>query len=148
MSKITHENFPDKLEPYFKKAPNLSEKIRKFIVQYIPYYALIVGILGVIGAVSTLGILSVASPFAMNDSNNSSTFGMGTIATLLWLASSVLLIMAYPDLKDRKYKGWNFYFWSDIIHFVGSLVAGQLLSPLISVLIGLYILFQIKSFYK
>lgn len=148
MSKITHKNFPELLEPYFRKAPELSKNTKKFIIQFVPYYALFIGILGILGAISTLGILSAASPFNMSSTAKTAVIGMNTLSSLFWLASSVLKIMAYPDLDNHKYKGWNLLFWSTIVHFMGSVFAGEFLIPLLFGIIGLYILFQIKPHYK
>ena len=70
------------------------------------------------------------------------------IAVIFWLASSLLLFAAYSGTKARKISGWNMLFWSEIVYLVGSLVSLSIIQGLISAIIGFYLLFQIKSFYK
>ena len=63
------------------------------------------------------------------------------------------MVAALPGLFARKMSGWKLLFYSVIINLVYGLVNsltyfGSILGTLISVLISLYILFQVKSLYK
>lgn len=137
------------LEPHFAKLPHLPKKAQDVLVQFIPYVALLFGILGIFGAISSLGILTATSPFAiMGGAEGVSAYGGGFIASLFWMVSAGLLLAAYPGLNARKFKGWNLLFWSEIVNLIGCVIAMTILSGIISTVIWLYILYEIKSHYK
>lgn len=137
----------DMFEGWFAKAPALPTGGREAIVKITPILALIFGILGVLGALGSLGIFTVLSPFAMMGGVGS-YYGSGMIAGIFWLVSAALMLAAFPGTKARKLSGWNMLFWSQLVNVVGSLVAMSIFSAIISALIGFYLLFQIKSYYK
>ncbi len=134
------------MEEWFNKAPSLPTNAKEVIVKITPILSLVFGILGILGALGGLGALTAFSPFAMMGGYG--YYGGGFIAAAIWLVSSVLLLMSYPDTKNRKLKGWNMLFWSEVVNLVGSLVAMSIVSGIIGALIGFYLLFQIKSYYK
>lgn len=136
-------------EGWFAKAPALPKDARQVIVNITPWIALIFGILGILGAISGLGLLAGTSPLAaMNGAEGLASYGNGALASLIWLVSSVLLLAAYPGTKAKKMGGWNLLFWSELVSVIGSFVALSFISGIIGALIGFYLLFQIKSFYK
>ena len=51
------------------------------------------------------------------------------------------------DFFNRKINGWNMTFYEIIVSFVGSVMYGNIFGAVISVVVGLYILFQVKSYY-
>lgn len=137
------------LEQLFSNAPALPKNAKEGLVKITPILALIFGILGILGGISGLGILTVASPLMMfGGVEGMSAYGGGFIAALLWLASSVVLLAAFPGTTARKRNGWDMLFWSEVISVAGSLVSLSFVSGIIGGLIGFYLLFQIKSFYK
>lgn len=133
------------MEDMFSKLPSLPEGIREFIVMVTPWLALVFGILGVLGTLTALGLLTAFSPVVVMGGLGSAA-GV-TIGVLLALASSVLLLAAFPGTKARKRTGWMFLFWSEIVSLVSSVVALSV-GGVVFGLIGFYILFQIKSYYK
>ena len=134
------------LEPWFAKMPNLPKGGQDFIVKITPWFALIFGALGVLGSLSALGLLTTFSPLSVFDGVKD--YGAGFLSAFFALASSVVLLMAYPGTKARRNDGWTKLVWSQLINFAGSIVALNILSGIIGALIGFYILFQIKSYYK
>lgn len=134
------------VEDLFKKLPNLPKNITDVIVTITPWIALIFGILGVLGGIAGLGILTAFSPVLVLGGSASSA-GMGIISVILGLASSVLLLMAFPGTKTRKLKGWNWLFWSEAVNTVAAAIAFSV-GGIVFALIGFYIIFQIKSYYK
>lgn len=137
------------LEPYFEKAPALPKNGKDALVKYLPYIALVFGIIGILGAIGGISALTVTSPLAvLGGAEGISAYGGGFISALFWGASSVLLLAAFPGLKATKLKGWNLLFWSEVISIVGSLVSFQFLSAILGALIGFWLLFQVKSYYK
>ena len=133
------------LEDVFKSAPNLPANIREVLVKIAPWLALIFGILGIIGGLGVLGI----SPVGMLGGARNGVALL--ISGVLTIVASVLMVMAYPKLNRREYAGWKLLFWSEIVSFVSSLLSltvGGVISALIGAAIGLYLLFQIKSYFK
>lgn len=137
------------MEEWFSKAPALPTNIREVLVKITPFVAIIFGILGILGAISGLGLLTFFAPMAVvGGVRETSSYGMGFIATLFWLASSVLLLAAFPGTKNKQFVGWKLLFWSELVSLVGAIVSFSILSGLIGALIGFYLIFQIKSYYK
>lgn len=137
------------LEQFFAKAPPLPANAKDTLVKIVPIIAIVFGILGVLGSLSALGFLTTFSPFAaMGGGSMMSSYGTGFLSALLWLASSVLMLAAYPGTNARKMAGWNMLFWSEVVSAISSLVTLSLVSGVIGALIGFYLLFQIKSHYK
>jgi hypothetical protein len=130
------------LEGFFAKAPALPTNIREVIVKITPWLALIFGILGVLGGLGALGL----SPVAMMGGVDTSLFIL--VSGVLAIASSVLMLVAYPKLKVNSSEGWTLLFLSEVVSVVSSLVAGAVFGAIIGGLIGFYFLFQIKSYYK
>ncbi|HSD98739.1 MAG TPA: hypothetical protein VLB73_03505 [Patescibacteria group bacterium] len=141
------KNWQDMMEEWFGKLPSLPKGGRDVLAQVAPWFALIFGVLGVLAGLGGLGILSVLSPMMLLGS------GLGTTANTLLsvaiaLVGSVLMLVAFPGLKKRKMQGWNLLFWSEAVSFVSSLVAFSFVGGVIGALIGFYLLYQIKSYYK
>ena len=129
------------LEDVFGKLPKLPSGVNDVLVNIAPWLALVFGILGVIGGLSAIGI----SPLALFGGVNA---GFTVLATgVAAIVSSVLMLMAFPKLKKRVYKGWELLFWSEVVSTV-SAVLSITVGSIIGVLIGFYLLFQIKRYYK
>jgi len=124
-------------EAFFSKFPSLPAG-KVVLVTIIPWIALLFGILGVIAGVSMLFAFSERNIFYV-------------VQSLLSLTASVFMLMAYPKLIKRQYKGWELLFWSEVLSVLGSLIIfslSALVGFVISFLLGFYLLFQIKQFYK
>jgi hypothetical protein len=136
------------LEPHFAKAPALPNNAKDILVKVLPWIALIFGILGVLGSIAGLGLLTAFSPLALfGGAEGVASYGTGFIASLFWLVSSALMLAAYPGLAGRKLKGWNLMFYSEVASAAGAVLSLSL-GGVVGVLIGVYLLFQIKSHYK
>lgn len=135
------------LGDWFKKAPALPKSATDILVKIAPWFALIFGILGVLGGIAATGLLAALSPFVALGGGIGVATG-GIVGGILVVVSAVLMVLAFPGLKDRKVNGWNMSFYSQVVSIIGSIVALNLVGALISALIGFYILFQIKSYYK
>ncbi len=137
------------LEKFFAKAPHMPKNVREILVKITPWFAIIFGILGVLGGLYELGALITNNYFPFQFGERDATYYVtGFLAFLWWIGPSVLLIAAYPGLKAGKAKGWNLLFWSETTNVIISVVGLQLVSALIGGLIGFYLLFEIKSYYK
>lgn len=135
------------LEEWFAKLPPLPTGVREFLVAVAPWAALIFGVLGVLFSLAATGILTVLSPFVALGGGLGAAAG-NVVGAVLSLVASGLLLAAFPGLKDHRAAGWKMAFWSQAVSVLGSLVAFNLVGAVVSALIGFYLLFQIKSYYK
>lgn len=130
------------MDQFFKKAPALPVGVKDFLVKVAPYAAVIFGILGVLGGLNNLFMQSAVLNAIVG---NSIAF---KISTVLGIVASALMVFAYPKLKEHKNEGWMLLFWVEVVNLASVLVLGQVVSVVIGALIGFYIIFQIKSYYK
>lgn len=135
------------MEDWFAKFPPLSPNIREVLVKVAPWLALVFGVLGVFGALAATGIMAALSPFMVLGGGLSVAAG-GLAGAVLALVSSVLMLMAFSGLRDRKMAGWKWSFYSQLVSVVSSVVALNLVGAVVGAMIGFYLLFQIKSYYK
>jgi len=143
------------LEPYFtKQAPfQIPAKWRELIVEWMPWINLIIGILLIPLALVALGLAGFVSVVAMSVGVTQGPLIL--ISGLVLVASIALLFITFPGLRARKLSAWKLVFWADIVFFVygilnafGSGMIFNIVMQALSTIIGLYILFQIKSHYK
>lgn len=136
------------LAPVFEKFPHLPEGGRKFIVDIAPWIALVFGVLGVLALLGAGGIGMIA---AMTTMGVALPMLIGVVISLI---SSAMLLMAFPGLKAHARKGWNMVFYSQVVSVIGGLVGiviggmYNIFGVVIGALIGFYILFEIRSYYK
>ena len=126
-----------------KKAPQLPENVREIIVKIAPYAEIRMVIMGIMGVLAIFGLTGVAMPYMMAYGASPLYF----ISTVIMVIGLVMSGMAIPGLFARSKQGWNLIYWASLVNVVSMLVRFDLISVLFSV-IGLYILFQIKSKYK
>lgn len=146
MAKNSTDQFVGMMEQWFSKVPPLPKSWRDFIAMIIPWFALLFGILGVFGSLAAFGILTFLAPVVALSSGVGAASG-GMIGALLALVASVLLLAAFPGTKAKKLSGWTFLFWSEVVSVVSAVVAFSV-GGVVMGLIGFYIIFQIKSYYK
>lgn len=144
----------EKLEKFFEeifiqKAPwQLPVKAKEVIVQIAPWVTLIIVI---ISLPTLLGVFGFSSMF----------LGWGLvmgyakfyyISLFVLLIEVILMALAISPLIKRQINGWRLIYYTNLISFVYSLLrsgtTGDVLWAIISLAIGLYIIFQIKSYYK
>lgn len=135
------------LGEWFAKFPPLPVNAKEVIVKIAPWLAIIFGILGVIAGIGATGLLTVLSPLVALGGGVGVAVG-SMVGAILAIVSSALMIVAFPGLRDRKANGWKMSFYSQLVSVVSSVVALNLFGAVIGALIGFYILFQIKSYYK
>ena len=140
------EDWMAMMEEWFSKLPSIPVNGKQTIVGITPWIALIFGVLGVAGGLAGLGLLTAFSPF-MALSNGFGGAAGSLISSALSLAAAVLLLVAFPGTKAHKMQGWKMLFYSEAVSVLASIVIFSVSGVLFS-LIGFYLLFQIKSYYK
>ncbi len=149
-----------------KKAPyKLPENFKKNLVTAMPWLALIGGVLSLLGAWSVYQLVSWANSWmnVANELGNAYGYYTGystSFGPLLWVSLALLVVeavvsfMAFNPLKMKQKRGWDLMFWLALLnaaYAVVYLVAApnimQFLLSLLGSVVGLYVLFQIRSAY-
>jgi hypothetical protein len=150
-----------------KNAPyQLPKALKEWMVKYAPWIALIVGIIGLWSA-WTLWQLSRVTDSLVDYANSlSKTFGTPVpvahslnifwyLALIVLVIQSVMQIAAFTGLREKRKNGWNWLFYSALLNvltavfyiFVDGRGVVSFIWSLIGTVIGLYFLFQIRSYY-
>jgi hypothetical protein len=140
--------FISKVEEPFKNLPHLPKGLVEFFVKVAPWLALISAILGLISGPLLVFLGSIGSLFTL-----SPMLLIGTVGSVVILVvNSILLLMAFNPLKNREMKGWVLLFWSNMLGIISAIFSllggsGGIVGSVVGVLIGLYVLFEMKPFY-
>lgn len=145
------------LEPYFTtQAPfQIPANGREMLVSWLPWINLVGGILCILAFLSLLGLAGFVSTISVVAGYSAGTYIW--IPMLILLAQGVVHLIAFPGLRNNKLSAWKLLFWADVIFFIYNIVSGfvtptglisGILGAIISVVIGMYLLFQVKSYYK
>jgi hypothetical protein len=142
------KSYMDKLETTLdlylvKKAPPLPTGAKEAIVKFMPWIVLILFIISLPAILFLLGLSAMLSPFM------GMTGGTANIvSTIVLLIALVFEAMSIPGLMAKTKKGWQLAYYSSLLAGLSSLLNYNIVGAIIGTLISLYILFQIKSYYK
>lgn len=139
--------FISSLDKFFIKLPHLPKKLRVFINKIVPFFALVMGVIGVLLSLVTGFFLLITLI-----SGDSSTILKDGLDFLLVLLSAVFLLKSFKPLKQGNAVGWIYLFWTQAIELVGFITRTinqdvNMFTGILSILIGLYLLFEIGQFY-
>lgn len=149
-----------------KNAPfQLPKEAKDWLVKYAPLFAVITGFISILLALG-LWQLTRATNIAIDYLNSvSQQVGQGSVARklgLFWylalaslIVQSIMQFVAYSGLRDRKKMGWNWLFYSALVSvvvgifyiFIQDRGVLSFIWNLITAIISLYLLFQIRSYY-
>ncbi len=154
-------------EIFGKKAPTLPEGGKKFVVKYLPWFSLMVGILTLYGVYLLWHWAHWANQAASYVNSWNAYYGQPLIhlnhmTAVLWLgllvltAEAVVYLAAFPATRARRKQGWNLLFYATLINIVyGFLVmftsygnVGSFIGGIVSSAGGFYFLFQVRDRYK
>ena len=144
--------FLSQMEHFFKtylhdKAPfHFPPNVKEFLVKYGPWITLVIIVLTLPAILFAFGVGAVVLPFAAIATAGT---GMFYIVNIIFsLASLGLQAMALPGLFARKLSGWRLAYYSVLVSVVGQLLHGEILGAVVSLIISMYVLFEIKDYYK
>lgn len=148
----SNQNFLKQLEEFFnlylhKKSPfHLPPHVKEWIVKYSPWIDLILLILALPIVVAALGISLFFLPFAAL----ASPFGslLGIVHWAIIMASFILEIAALPGLFKRSLKAWYLVYYAVLLNALGSLLARDIFGFIVGTAISLFVLLEIKEYYK
>jgi hypothetical protein len=152
---------------FVKKAPTLPANTKKTLVQYLPWINLALGIISLWAAYTLWHWAHWANRITDYSNSLSAIYGgpvpvTSRLSAAVWLSLAVLAIeaviylVAFSPLRALKRRGWNLLFYAMLINVLYSLIVmftnyggmTSFLTGLISTIIGLYFLFQLKSQYQ
>lgn len=147
-----------------KVSVKLPEGGRKGLVTALPWIALVFGVLGIFAALGMFGTIGyVTSLMATFDGLAGDIYYGGYNALsvpMLWLSlvllavESVMFLVAFAPLKAHKKKGWDLLLWVSLLNVAYSVVTLLIQMNLVSLVfsllfsaVGLWLLFQVRTFY-
>lgn len=139
------EGLEKSLEKINKDLPEFPKSLKDFIVNIMPYITLILLVLAIPGIIAAFGLSFIALPFASLAGPASAFFWVGWAVTLIAI---IFEAMALPGLFAKSINGWRLMFYASLITAVGNLLTGSWFGLIVGTAISLYILFQVKSYYK
>jgi hypothetical protein len=138
-----------------EKAPfQLPAWVREWIVKYSPWIILIVTILGALVIIPLLlvllGLKTAVFPaqIAGEIRNANAMRSTDYIYFAFGLGSLILEAMAIPKLFKRQLAGWKLLFYAALVSAAGSILSFDVIGLILGLVISMYILFQIRSYYR
>lgn len=129
---------------FVKKAPGLSGKVKEWLVKAIPWLALIFGIIAVPGLLAAFGFGAITAPFWILGGGRTVGYLVGVLTSL---AQVVMQLMAVSFLFKKAIKGWQLLYWGTLLGLVSAIFHISGFGIIMSA-VSLYLLYQIKSYYK
>lgn len=134
------------------KAPwQLPAKAKEWIVKYGPWISLVLLILGAIVLIPlltlALGLTVITLPFATVAGGAGTTL-WGWVHIILGLVVLVMQGIAIPGLMKRQLSGWRMLYYAELLSVISSILYRDIIGAIFGLIIGMYILFQIRSYYK
>jgi hypothetical protein len=142
------------VEQPFKNVPHLPKGLMDFLVKIVPWLAGLGGIMNIVSALEMFNnAVNPRSTFSLLADLVSVNPTYYWVAGVLSLLSGALLLMAFKPLQARAFKGWVYLFWVNMLGIAMSvasifLISGSWVGTVVGILIGLYILFEFKPYYK
>jgi len=140
------------IDSYVKKVPALPENIKEMIVKFAPWIAIITIVISAPALLSLFGFSSYMHTMGMGRYVYS-TLGTGYVIRyrlmqVFLVANLVLRGLSIPGLFARSTKGWMFMFYSVLLYAGYSVVTFDIVGGILSTIISLYFLFQVRSYYQ
>ena len=138
------------LNLYFgEKAPAMPPNVKELLVKFAPWITLFILVITLPAVLIALGLGALAAPLAFLIGPG---YGVGygvtyTVAMVILGVSVLLEALSIPGLFKRTRQGWRYAYWATLVSVVGSLIGLNIVSAIVSAVVGFYILFQIRSYY-
>lgn len=134
------------LSVWFGKLPNLPASVRELLVKLAPYFAIIGLVLSLPIILFALKLSAIAS---MIPTMGGMWYAYGTYLALPSAIISVILLgLSISGLFARHSEGWRYLYYNALVGGVFSVLNMDLGGLVIGTGITLYVLFQVRSYYK
>ncbi|MCM8788147.1 MAG: hypothetical protein NC935_08935 [Candidatus Omnitrophica bacterium] len=150
--KLFLNQLEDKLKIYLvNKAPFfLPENVKELIVDFGPYLVILLIILKAPTLLAVFGLGVLVSPFApFLGSLYMVSYGIRYIISMVVFGAVLVLeALAVPGFFKRQRKAWLYLFYSSLFWVVSGFLNGAVIETLVGAVIGWYVLFQVREYYK
>lgn len=138
------------LESIFNKAPHLPEKWLSFLTTALPWLSIIFGVISLSGFLFSGAIGLLFSPIlALTHGVHSFVFFVNAIVGVF---VSIMAILAFKPLLAMKKEGWDLSFYAFVASAATSLLGILVMfggaGNAIGILLGAYLLFEIRKYYN
>lgn len=140
----------ENLNLYFgEKAPAMPPNVKELMVKFAPWITLVLLVITLPAVLIALGLGALAAPlaFLIGPGYGVSSGAAYTVGILILGLSVLLEALSLPGLFKRTRQGWKYAYYATLVNVVGSLIGLNIVSAIITALVGFYILFQIRSYY-
>ncbi len=133
------------LDYYFvQKAPfQIPDNAREWLVKFAPWIIVVLLVLTLPLLLLALGLSTALAPFA----GPAYAVGLGYLVIFI-VAEVALRVAALPGLFARRMAGWRLLFYAQLVGVAFSLLSGAIIGAILSFVIGMYVLFQVRTLYK
>ena len=133
-------------EYLIKKAPALPANVKEAIVNFAPWITLVIFVITLPVVLAVFGLGALFTPLSFL---GGVTMGTNYILTLVLSGIQLVLEgMAIPGLFQKTRGAWNLVFYAALVGAVQNIATFNLGGLVIGTLLSLYILFQVKEYYK
>lgn len=141
---LSFSEIEERIQIFFQKLPSVSENKKMYLVQIMPYLSLF-------SACATIlfsGILYFATnPSLAAHSQNFLTLVNFILKICMSFIFAYIFFASYLPLKKKLISGWKSLYFATLLITLYSIFATFLFGIIFS-FVFLYLLFQIKSYYK
>jgi hypothetical protein len=129
---------------FLKKAPGMPVAVKEILVKYGPYITILMLVLSIPTVLFILGVGAALTPYGY-----AARAGLGfSFAVIFLVVSMVMQGLSVSGLLARKMSGWNWVYWSVLVNIIYSVLSLNIVGGLISAVLGLWVLFQIREYYR
>lgn len=140
------------LDKYLReKAPSLPKNWKEFLVKIVPYFTILGVVLGVPAVLALLGMGTIFIPFSTIGGimTGRPFLGLNYLIQALFLVIILVLeALAISPLFRKDKKGWQYLYYVALLNGVVNLFSFNLAGLIIGTGLSLYLLFQIKEYYR
>jgi hypothetical protein len=129
-----------------KKSPvQLPVSVKEFIVKFGPWIDLVVIVLMLPAALAVFGVATITGLWSAGESPAAGGLYFWGVLMLVQLG---LMVLALPGLFNRQMRGWRLAFYAMVFNFITSMLTFQWVGGVVSLVVTVYVLFQVRSYYK
>lgn len=139
-------NIESYLEELVAKFPKMSEKLGEIIVSIAPWLTILSLIMLVPAILAIFGMGDFFGPLTMM---SGVSYGYSiVISSIGSIVTFILYAMALSGLFKRQNSAWTKMFWAYLVSLIVNLLNFELGNLIIGGLVGAYVLFSVKKYYK
>jgi len=142
----------DVLDQYLnKKAPAIPTAGKEALVKFAPYLAIISVILMIPTILAVFGLGTLLAPLGLIGGalTGRPFLGLGYLISVVFLIVILFLtILSINPLFKRERKGWQYMYYAALLGGVNNLLHLDLVGLIIFTGLSLYVLFQVREYYK